>query len=144
MADSISMSTESDGVSPQLRTWRLRFAPTPRNVVEARRGARCLLRSWAVSADARDVVELVVSEPATNAIRHGRVPGRHFEVAMTYDGEKTVDVEVSDASPRRPVLSAPDPEATSGRGLLLVAALAETWEVRERCVGKTVWARVVV
>jgi serine/threonine-protein kinase RsbW len=138
------MNTESDGANLGLRTWRLRFAPTPRNATEARRGARCVLRSWAVPADARETVELVVSELATNAVRHGRVPGRYFEVAMTYDGEKAVDVEVADASPNRPHLADPDPEATSGRGLLLVAALAESWGVRDRCVGKTVWARILV
>lgn len=137
------MNTESDGACCRARTWRLRFAPTPRNVVEARRGARCVLRSWAVPVDARETIELVVSELATNAVRHGRVPGRYFEVAMTYDGEKAVDVEVSDASPHRPVALDPGPEATSGRGLLLVAAPAESWGVGDRCVGKTVWARVL-
>ncbi|MEU7056180.1 ATP-binding protein [Streptomyces sp. NPDC046197] len=138
------MNTESDGVNARHRTWRLRFTPTPRNVVEARHGARCVLRSWAVPADARESVELVLSELATNAVRHGRVPGRHFEVAMTYDGEKAVEVEVSDACPQRPVPADPDPEGTSGRGLLLVAALAHSWEIRDRGVGKTVWARVLV
>ncbi|MEU6093418.1 ATP-binding protein [Streptomyces sp. NPDC047079] len=102
------------------------------------------MRSWALPDDARESVELVVSELATNAVRHGRVPGRYFEVAMVYDGEKTVEVEVSDASSHRPVAADPGPEATSGRGLLLVTALAQSWGVRDRVVGKTVWARVLV
>ncbi|MFI9646029.1 ATP-binding protein [Streptomyces sp. NPDC052040] len=126
------------------RTWRLRFTPIPRHAVEARRGARCVLRSWGLPAEVRETVELVVSELVTNAVRHGRVPGRYFEVAMAYDGEKAVEVEVSDASERLPVPADPGPEATSGRGLLLVAALSQSWGVRDRSVGKTVWARVLV
>ncbi|MET8949520.1 ATP-binding protein [Streptomyces sp. NPDC004393] len=137
------MNTESDGARVRLRTWRLRFTPTPRHAVEARRGAGCVLRSWGVPDEARETVELVVSELATNAVRHGRVPGRYFEVAMAYDGEKTVDVEVSDACARLPVPADPDPESTSGCGLLLVAALSESWGVRDRGVGKTVWARIL-
>ncbi|MET8246279.1 ATP-binding protein [Streptomyces sp. NPDC005202] len=138
------MNTESDRANLPLRTWRLRYTPTPRNAVEARHGARCVLRSWGVPTETREAVELVVSELVTNAVRHGRVPGRCFEVAMTYEGEKAVDIEVSDACPRRPLPADPDPEATSGRGLLLVTAPAQSWEVRDRGVGKTVWARVLV
>ncbi|WP_303331605.1 hypothetical protein [Streptomyces sp. NA02950] len=36
--------------------------------------------------------------------------------------------------------AAPDDE--SGRGLAIVDTFAEAWGVRERVVGKTVWARV--
>jgi len=36
-----------------------------------------------------------------------------------------------------------DPDATSGRGLLLVEALCDDWGVRDREFGKSVWARVI-
>ncbi|MFE0351313.1 ATP-binding protein [Streptomyces griseoluteus] len=50
-------------------------------------------------------------------------------------------------SERRPVVAAaPDPDAESGRGLLLVTALADEWGVTDRRhgPGKTVWAAVKV
>lgn len=115
------------------------------NVPEARHGARHVLAEWAIPDDASYTIALIISELATNAVRHARVPGRCFEVALTYDGEKTVEIEVSDASPHHPVavLNTPDAEATSGRGLPLVEALSDAWEIREREYGKTLWARVL-
>jgi anti-sigma regulatory factor (Ser/Thr protein kinase) len=106
------------------------------------------LAEWSVSADACGTIALIVSELSTNAVRHGRVPGRLFEVVLVYDGEKSVEIEVSDASRRRPVLPVlpgPPPalDSESGRGLPLVAALSDAWEVRDRGVGKTLWARVL-
>ncbi|MEU9210198.1 ATP-binding protein [Streptomyces sp. NPDC048415] len=137
------MNTESDGVNLQARSWRRSFLPVAENVPEARRGARLVLASWAVSEDASETIALIVSELATNAVRHARVPGRCFDVAMTYDGGKTVEIEVSDASPRHPVVKSFDPDATSGRGLLLVEALSDAWEVRDQELGKALWARVL-
>jgi hypothetical protein len=71
------------------------------------------------------------------------VPSRCFEVALSRDGEKAIEIEVSDASPHHPVVKSFDPDATSGRGLLLVEALSDAWEVRDREFGKTLWARVL-
>lgn len=85
---------------------------------------------------------LVLSELTTNAVRHGRVPGRYYEVRMAYDGEKLIGIEVSDPSEGLPVITDATPDAESGRGLAIVGAFAEAWGVRERVVGKTVWARV--
>ncbi|MFD5629842.1 MULTISPECIES: ATP-binding protein [unclassified Streptomyces] len=138
------MNTESDGVNLRLRTWRRGFMPVAGNIAEVRHGARIVLAGWAVPDDACETVVLIVSELATNAVRHARVPGRTFDVALTYDETgKAVEIEVSDGSPRHPVVRPFDPDATSGRGLLLVEALSDVWEVRDREFGKTVWVRVL-
>jgi serine/threonine-protein kinase RsbW len=50
---------------------------------------------------------------------------------------------MSDGSPHHPALRSYDPDATSGRGLLLVEALSEAWGVRYREFGKGVRARVI-
>lgn len=151
-AESVHVNTESDGVNLRdfrdvrdlrVRTWRRRLTPVTRSVPEARRGARSVLTEWRIPTGAAEAIELIVSELSTNAVRHARVPDRFFEVALTYDGEKAVEIEVSDASPRLPELQVPPLEAESGRGLPLVAALAESWELRGRVIGKTVWARVL-
>jgi anti-sigma regulatory factor (Ser/Thr protein kinase) len=84
---------------------------------------------------------------AANAVTHGRVPGREFELRLALtDG--TVRIEVSDTrGERRPPgpgdVKPPEPLAGSGRGLLLVEALADRWTVLERAqVGKTVRAEL--
>ncbi|KUO20211.1 hypothetical protein AQJ91_15635 [Streptomyces dysideae] len=117
--------------------------PDEENVAEARHGARIVLASWDVPEDAVETITLVISELATNAVRHARRPGRTFDVALTCNGEKVIEIEVSDGSPHHPATRPYDPDATSGRGLLLVEALSEDWGVGYREFGKGVWARVL-
>ncbi|GGW88437.1 hypothetical protein GCM10010383_16610 [Streptomyces lomondensis] len=56
----------------------------------------------------------------------------------------TIRIEVTDTrGDRLPALRAPDAVAESGRGLLLVEALADRWGVTEgRFPRKTVWAEL--
>lgn len=119
-----------------------RFTPVPPSVPHDRRTAGAVLRAWGVDPASSIAVLLVVSELATNAVRHGRVPGRYFEVRIAYDAEKMVGVEVSDPGEGRPVIADATPDDESGRGLAIVDSLAEAWGIRERIVGKTVWARL--
>ncbi|MET7934355.1 ATP-binding protein [Streptomyces sp. NPDC005322] len=119
-----------------------RFTPAPPSVPHARRTAEAVLRVWGIDSGSSIAVLLVVSELATNAVHHGRVPGRYFEVRIAYDAEKMVGVEVSDPREGRPVIADPTPNDESGRGLAIVDSLAEAWGIRERIVGKTVWARL--
>lgn len=86
---------------------------------------------------------LIVAELASNAARHGRVAGRDLRPGLCTVGEGTVRVEVTDArSERLPVALTPRSDTTTGRGLVLVDALATRWDVRPRVggPGKTVWA----
>ncbi|HEY9329486.1 MAG TPA: ATP-binding protein [Streptomyces sp.] len=94
-----------------------------------------------------DTVALLVAELAANSVLHGRVPGRDFELRLTYAHETgVVRVEISDTHEARPDHAAAppaDPEADGGRGLLVVEALAARWGVSDRLgPGKTVWAEV--
>ncbi|WP_405987499.1 ATP-binding protein [Streptomyces sp. NBC_00872] len=97
-------------------------------------------------APLHDTVAVIVAELAANAARHGRVPGRNFELRLLYEHETAVvRVGVSDTHPRRPDPSSvgmADPEADGGRGLALVEAVAYRWGVDDRTgPGKTVWAQ---
>lgn len=110
-----------------------------------RRGARLArllavqqLRDWGVTAT--DAAELVVAELASNAVAHGRVPGRDFELRLVLAGDH-VRIEVSDTRAEREPVPDPYPDGR-GYGLHLVAALATAWGVKGRSVGKTVWATV--
>ncbi|MFF7653003.1 ATP-binding protein [Streptomyces sp. NPDC007983] len=122
--------------------WVKRFTPVPPSVHRARHAVEVALSTWGVAPGSALVVLLVLSELATNAVRHGRVPGRYYEVRIAYDAEKLVGVEVSDPGDGLPLIGDAAPDAERGRGLAIVEAFAEAWGVRERVVGKTVWARV--
>ncbi|WP_327188593.1 ATP-binding protein [Streptomyces xinghaiensis] len=125
----------------------LRFSSTPRGARLARRLAGQWLdeRGVPYGSDAHDAVTLVVAELCANAVRHGCVPGRDFRLGMAL-GRGGVWVEVTDTRAERlpvPVRSGEgDTVAESGRGLLLVAALADRWGWMPRSdgPGKTVWA----
>ncbi|WP_243761229.1 ATP-binding protein [Streptomyces sp. YIM 98790] len=135
-------------------TFTMMFSSTRRGARLARLLSVQRLDEWGIpySSSASQTVALLVSELAANAVRHGHIPGRDFQLALTLDprrsrdGSAVVRVEVSDArSELRPRLSPPaGSEDEHGRGLLLVEALAGKWGVTERDVGKTVWCEVEV
>lgn len=129
----------SELTSP-IRNFTVLLSPTPRGARLARLLAREQLRSWGLPLDP---AEHVVAELAANAATHGRVPGRDFRLTMYVIGE-TLRVEVTDTRPERlPRTQPPTPDSESGRGLLLVEALADRWGVAEEPKPrKTVWAEV--
>lgn len=82
--------------------------------------------------------QLVLTELVTNAQLHGEPP---LLVGVTSIGDGAVRVEVADAGRRRLVLPAHTPDAMTGRGLTVVAALSESWGVDPvPDGGKVVWA----
>lgn len=83
-------------------------------------------------------VLLCVSELATNAVRHGVPAGGALLVKVGAD-EHRVRVECHDANRRRPRLRHPADDDQTGRGLLLVEAIASRWGTDERPFGKYVW-----
>jgi anti-sigma regulatory factor (Ser/Thr protein kinase) len=112
-----------------------------------RRGARLArllteahLRRWGLPTD---TASHLVGELAANAVTHGRVPGRDFRLLLHVIGD-TLRIEVTDTrGDRLPALKDPGADAESGRGLLLVGALADRWGLtEERFPRKTVWAEL--
>ena len=85
-----------------------------------------------------DDLVLLCSELVTNALVHADGPCR----VRLRDRRGRVRLEVHDPSPRLPVQRTPDPTATNGRGMALVAALADDWGVDEGRGGKSVWVEV--
>ena len=110
------------------------FPAATESVAEARRDLRALL-SGAVPDEEVEVAVLLVSELASNAVRHARSP---FTVSAVHHAS-TVRVEVEDASAQLPEVQRPSPDATTGRGMLLVDALAATWGSESTAGGKRVW-----
>ncbi|MEU5293771.1 PAS domain S-box protein [Streptomyces umbrinus] len=111
----------------------------PESVPEGRAFLTKALTSWDCTTTADDA-RLLLSEILTNAVQHAQGPlGLHLCRTAT-----ELTVEVSDHSPHlpQPRLAAEDDE--SGRGLILVRALADTWGVRPTDEGKTTWFTLVL
>jgi anti-sigma regulatory factor (Ser/Thr protein kinase) len=117
----------------------------PASVGLARRRVRDHLADWGhESGDtAVEDVVLLVSELATNVVRHGPLLEREFEIAVTALADGSCFIEVSDEGTVPPRLREVGQWEESGRGLLLVEHIASAWGVWSRGRhGKTVWALV--
>lgn len=91
-------------------------------------------------------VAVIVAELAANSVTHGRVPGRDFELSLSRVSG-SVRIEVTDTRVEAVIdVRRPRPLAETGRGLVLVDALADRWEVlvRQPSPGKTMRAEVDV
>ncbi|MET9700977.1 SpoIIE family protein phosphatase [Streptomyces sp. NPDC006529] len=109
--------------------------PDPSIVGQARRDATEQLTAWGLD-EAAFVTELVVSELVTNAIRYGEPP---IQLRLIHEDTSLI-CEVSDASGTAPHMRRARIFDEGGRGLLLVAQLAQRWGTRHTPVGKTIWA----
>jgi PAS domain S-box-containing protein len=118
----------------QVATWDLSAEPVA--VAGARADVLARLADWNLH-DVAFTVELVVSELVTNAIRYGQPP-----VRLRLIREAALICEVSDSSSTAPHLRRARTYDEGGRGLLLVAQLAQRWGTRHHPIGKTIWAEI--
>lgn len=113
---------------------RAHLAAEPQSAGAARRFVDQTLARWDC-AEVFDLVSLLVSEVVTNAVVHASSP---VEVAVRLL-PAAVRIEVADRSTEVPRLRRAVDDETGGRGLALVAALAQSWGVDLHPAGKTVW-----
>jgi anti-sigma regulatory factor (Ser/Thr protein kinase) len=121
--------------------WSATFAPDAGSVRRARAWLDDALVDSGVAAAIRDDALLVAGELAGNAVRHART---EFTVSACVERE-TLRIEVFDRDTRPPALLGLDDDSTSGRGLHLVAAVADDWgwhtaDDDAGVSGKVVWA----
>lgn len=141
------MNASTPPLSATTRTFTQLLSATRRGARLARLLAADQLRVWEAPPHLAERGEQIVAELAANAVFHGRVAGRDFRLGLVLLGAAgTLRVEVTDA--RGDLLPEPAPDAShdgeTGRGLLLVTALADRWgSVPFPPGGKTVWAEVV-
>jgi len=110
------------------------FPHEPQSVPAARRFATSVLSGS--SAETLEAVELMVSELATNCIRH---TDSGFDLTITRSGDD-IRVEASDHAGGTPTMRSPKPTDPSGRGLKIIDMLSARWGVRaDGTQGKTVW-----
>jgi len=109
----------------------------PEGLVEARTTLRQALAAWGASPLSTDI-ELAADELITNALVHTD-GGAMLTVELLTNGRHMVRLEIQDCSSEWPRRRVPGETATSGRGLLLVDALAGRWGVDPLGTGKSVW-----
>ncbi|MCX4744957.1 SpoIIE family protein phosphatase [Kitasatospora sp. NBC_01287] len=109
----------------------------PEGLVETRTMLRQALAAWGAVALSGDI-ELVTDELLTNALVHTD-GGAILTVELLPAPALRIHLDVQDRSSAWPRRREPGETATSGRGLLLVDALATNWGVEPRGTGKSVW-----
>ncbi len=131
----------------------LAIAALPTATPCARLHARTIACEWGLG-ELADTIELVVSELVTNAVQASLdQDGRPRYTADTglacvhlrlSTDQQAVLVEVWDENLKLPEPTHPSPDEESGRGLVLVDALAARWgwDLPGSGRGKTVWALV--
>jgi anti-sigma regulatory factor (Ser/Thr protein kinase) len=104
------------------------------------------LREWGLpdGAATLDSVRLIVSELATNVVRHARGLSPTFTVDLRLDCDEELRIGVTDSDPRPPRRLSAAPQRDSGRGLEIIRHL--TAEAAGRMTveptaegGKTIW-----
>jgi anti-sigma regulatory factor (Ser/Thr protein kinase) len=114
---------------------RFRFDPDAGSARLARRTIASLLR---VDNRTAHAVILVASELVSNTVLHAQTGG---EVRLWAASPATaVRLEVEDSSPVMPTARPSSPSSPNGRGIHLVASLADSWGVEPTAHGKRVWA----
>ena len=122
------------------RRWAaLVLEPETMSVASARRWAQLTVEAWDADGQEWTLAQLL-TEVVTNAVLHADT---RFRVRLEQDlGTRRLRCEVTDASAGRPRLRHHGAEATTGRGLQMVADLARGWGVTRLDAGKTVWFEV--
>lgn len=90
--------------------------------------------------DLTTTMTIIVSELVSNAVLHGKRP-----VVLTLRNEREgVTVEVADGDAGIADVRTPDnhERRVGGKGLLIVASLADCWGARPSHRGKTVWTTI--
>lgn len=111
---------------------------SPTSAGVARRFALAFCEHAGLAGSVTDDCSLLVSELVSNSVVHGRSEARLRVRLMG----TVLRVEVADDSELLPVQRQPSLEATGGRGVLILDALASTWGATARTEpppGKVVW-----
>ncbi|MFF5662614.1 SpoIIE family protein phosphatase [Streptomyces griseofuscus] len=116
----------------QVAEWEVPSDPAA--VSEVRAAVTRALNAWGLE-ELAFTTELILSELVTNAIRYGRPP-----IGVRLLRDRTLICEVSDRSTTSPHLRYAASTDEGGRGLFLVAQVADRWGTRYTPNGKIIWA----
>ncbi|MFD9423614.1 MULTISPECIES: SpoIIE family protein phosphatase [unclassified Streptomyces] len=125
-------------LAPPRRTALTIAQAEPERIAVARQQLREMLHDWA-DAEQVDAAVLMISEMATNVLVHTDGDALMVAEAAGDRGERRLRVEVADGSDELPHKRRPGEMASSGRGLVLMEMLADSWGVDPRGEGKSIW-----
>lgn len=117
-------------------TTRLELPPVARSASVARAATTDFLASQGAGAISADDVVLAVSELVTNAVEAG---AQQIHLELSYD-DQVLTLVVEDDAPGWPAPRQAGEDAERGRGLGIVALVADHWDVRKSDHGKAVVA----
>lgn len=109
----------------------------PSTAAAVRHALRGLCDGEVISHAALDDLTLVATELITNAVHAG---ASALVVRLTVHAPE-LELAVEDDAPGTPSARAVELRSTSGRGLQIVAAVAQDWGHCPSATGKTVWAK---
>ncbi|SFD62565.1 ATP-binding protein [Streptomyces aidingensis] len=122
------------------KAWELPFVADPGEVAGLRRVVHLNLALWGLH-DLIPAAQLCVSELAANVITHVGT-GTQALLAVSMNGTR-LRIEMEDEGTEAlPAPRAPDPDAESGRGLMLLSAFTEDWGVTLTPTGKRTWCEL--
>ncbi|MEU2375547.1 ATP-binding protein [Streptomyces misionensis] len=119
----------------------LSLPATPAAAGEARHQAVDAIAGWGsgLGTEVVHAAELLISELVTNAVQYAGTGSVSLVVCLD---EAVLRIEVCDMSPVLPQPALPDAEREGGRGLFLVAALADRYHAEPTETGKRCWAEI--
>ncbi|MFE1441884.1 ATP-binding protein [Streptomyces sp. NPDC058739] len=124
------------------RHLHLHVAAAPGEVRQVRTAVQAALSRWHCPFGVIDDSVLLASEMVTNAVLHGA--DTTITVDLVHLGDRLL-VEVTDASPARPVVRRTGADDEHGRGMQLVECIATAWgSRRDRDRGKTTWCTLAL
>ncbi|MGW1193399.1 SpoIIE family protein phosphatase [Streptomyces sp. NPDC002559] len=112
----------------------------PEGLSDARTIVRQALTDWDM-AELADDAELVTGELLVNVLLHTE-GGAVLTLEVLPEPVRRVRLSVQDRSSAWPRRRSPGETATSGRGLLLLDAVATRWGIEPRGEGKAVWCEI--
>ncbi|MFG3529845.1 SpoIIE family protein phosphatase [Streptomyces sp. NPDC047917] len=112
----------------------------PEGLSDARNIVRQALTDWDM-AELADDAELVTGELLVNVLLHTE-GGAVLTLEVLPEPVRRVRLSVQDRSSAWPRRRSPGETATSGRGLLLLDAVATRWGIEPRGEGKAVWCEI--
>ncbi len=135
--DAVLLLARTRALGPdQVATWELPCEPS--SAAAARRRVREQLDVWGLT-DETFSTELVASELVTNAVRHGAAP-----IRLRLIRDQGLTCEVFDSGGNAPRLRHARAGDEGGRGLFIVARMAQSWGTRYTGSGKVIWARQAI
>ena len=111
------------------------FGADLESTTAARRFAERTMVDWSVDGERFETARLLVSELVANAVTHAET-GVTLQLDLS---PERLRVEVRDEADGEPRARRPGHDDPTGRGLMIVEALADRWGVEPTPPGKTVW-----